>query len=71
MLTVMMATYNGASTLPLVLEAYLGLEAPAGGWNIVIADNGSTDGTRRHSGPFATRLPLTTCTSQRLGRTRH
>jgi hypothetical protein len=28
MLTVMMATYNGASTFPLVLEAYLGLEAP-------------------------------------------
>jgi glycosyltransferase involved in cell wall biosynthesis len=59
MLTVMMATYNGASTLPLVLEAYLGLEAPAGGWRVVIADNGSTDGTKDVIQAFAARLPIT------------
>jgi L-malate glycosyltransferase len=59
MLTVMMATYNGASTLPLVLEAYLGIEAPAGGWRVVIADNGSTDGTKDVIQAFARWLPVT------------
>jgi glycosyltransferase involved in cell wall biosynthesis len=59
MLTVMMATHNGAGTLPLVLEAYVGLEPPAGGWSVVIADNGSTDATKDLIHAFAGRLPLT------------
>jgi L-malate glycosyltransferase len=59
MLTVMMATRNGARTLPVVLNAYVKLRAPEGGWSIVISDNGSTDGTKDIIHDFARRLPLT------------
>lgn len=58
MLTVLMATYNGADTLPTVLGAYCQLESPAGGWKLVVVDNGSTDSTKDTIGTFAPRLPL-------------
>jgi glycosyltransferase involved in cell wall biosynthesis len=59
MLTVLIATYNGAKTLPEVLSAYCALEPPDGGWKIVIVDNGSTDQTREIITSFHHRLPLT------------
>jgi glycosyltransferase involved in cell wall biosynthesis len=58
LLTVLMATYNGAATLPRVLEAYDRLEPPHGGWRLVIVDNGSTDQTREVISAFTDRLPL-------------
>ncbi|WP_229420841.1 glycosyltransferase [Pseudoduganella albidiflava] len=58
MLTVLMATFNGAATLPKVLDAYCRLIVPPGGWRIVIADNGSTDGTRMLIEHYADRLPI-------------
>ncbi|WP_338762130.1 glycosyltransferase [Massilia sp. METH4] len=58
MLTVLMATFNGAATLPKVLEAYSRLIAPPRGWRLLIADNGSTDGTRALVDQYAGRLPL-------------
>ena len=45
MLTVLIATRNGAATLPRVLASYTQLEPPTGGWKLVVVDNGSTDGT--------------------------
>lgn len=45
MLTVLMATYNGASTLPRVLESYARLSEPHGGWKLVVIDNASSDAT--------------------------
>ena len=62
MLTVLMATYNGAGTLPQVLRAYMALRSPVGGWRLLIADNGSTDATARGdrglSRPLAFELSL-------------
>ncbi len=40
-----MATYNGAGTLPRVLDAYAQLSEPQGGWKLVIVDNASNDST--------------------------
>jgi L-malate glycosyltransferase len=59
MLTVLIATYNGANTLPEVLNAYCALEPPDGGWKLVIVDNGSTDHTKDVIAAFFRRLPLT------------
>jgi glycosyltransferase involved in cell wall biosynthesis len=59
MLTVLIATYNGAKTLPGVLNAYCALEPPDGGWKLVIVDNGSTDRTQEIIAAFRHRLPLT------------
>jgi glycosyltransferase involved in cell wall biosynthesis len=58
MLTVLIATYNGAETLPEALSAYCALEPPDGGWKLVIVDNGSTDYTKEIIAPFHHRLPL-------------
>jgi cellulose synthase/poly-beta-1,6-N-acetylglucosamine synthase-like glycosyltransferase len=58
MLTVFIATYNGAATLPRVLAAYTQLQPPAGGWKLVIIDNGSNDGSAQLAQSFADRLPL-------------
>jgi len=44
--TVLIATHNRASRLRKTLEALLAQQAPAGlGWEILVADNGSTDDT--------------------------
>lgn len=45
MLSVVMAVHNGASTLPLTLDAFAFLEVPAEGAELVIVDNASTDAT--------------------------
>jgi L-malate glycosyltransferase len=58
MLTVLIATYNGAKTLPEVLGAYCHLQVPRGGWKLVIVDNGSTDATKEVIHSFMDRLPL-------------
>jgi len=59
MLTVLVASYNGAQTLPKALNAYCQLQTPIGGWKLVIVDNGSTDGTEEIIHSFIGRLPLT------------
>ena len=59
MLTVLIATYNGARTLPRVLTACCQLESPEGGWKLVIVDNASTDQTKEIIASFSQQLPLT------------
>jgi L-malate glycosyltransferase len=59
MLTVLIATRNGADTLPDVLGAYCRLETPAGGWDVVIVDNASSDATRDVVQAHGATLPLT------------
>jgi L-malate glycosyltransferase len=67
MLTVVIATHNGARTLPRVLEAHCALVAPPGGWKLVIVDNASTDGTRGLIESYAERLPLSYVHEARKG----
>jgi len=59
MLTVIFATRNGMRTLPYVLDAYLRLQLPEGGWKLVVVDNGSIDSTREIVASYSDRLPLT------------
>ncbi|CDG83288.1 glycosyltransferase [Janthinobacterium agaricidamnosum] len=68
MLTVLMATYNGAATLPKVLQAYQGLIAPPGGWKLLIADNGSSDRTCAVIDQFQSSLPITYLYEGRRGK---
>lgn len=60
MLTVIMASHNGARTLPTVLEAYQRIEAPPADWKLVVADNASTDDTPAILQRATGLLPLTT-----------
>ncbi len=59
MLTALIATYDGAKTLPKALNACCQLQRPVGGWKLVIVDNGSTDATKEIIHSFVDRLPLT------------
>jgi L-malate glycosyltransferase len=68
MLTVLMATYNGARTLPIVLDAYGALETPRGGWKLIIVDNASTDTTKQVIGSFVQKLPLTYLSEPKRGK---
>ncbi len=68
MLSVLMATYNGAGTLPEVLNAYCELKSPDGGWKLLIVDNGSTDSTKETIACFRSRLPLTYIFEPTLGK---
>jgi glycosyltransferase involved in cell wall biosynthesis len=68
MLTVLFATRNRARVLLDVLDAFCGLESPAGGWKLVIVDNGSTDQTAQVLASFADRLPLHFVLEPKLGK---
>ena len=46
MLTVFIATRNRAPLLRQVLEGFCHIDAPEGGWKLVVVDNGSTDETK-------------------------
>ncbi len=70
MLTVFIATHNGADTLPRVLASYTRLLPPQGGWKVVIIDNGSDDDSARIAGSFAGRLPLVCLAEPRRGKNR-
>lgn len=68
MLTVLMATHNGAGTLPRVLNAYTKLDPPRGGWNLIVVNNGSTDETQTILDSFQSRLPLRCIQEPKLGK---
>lgn len=70
MLTVLIATHNGAETLPRVLDAYTQLDGPPGGWKLVVVDNGSDDDTAAIVASFAARLPLLLIHEPRRGKNR-
>jgi glycosyltransferase involved in cell wall biosynthesis len=67
-LTVFVATHDGAETLPRVLDAYTRLIAPRGGWKVVIIDNASDDGSAAILQTFADRLPLEVMHEPRRGK---
>ncbi|HZS34172.1 MAG TPA: glycosyltransferase [Methylomirabilota bacterium] len=70
MLTVLIATRNGAATLPRVLASHARLRPPPGGWRLVVIDNGSTDGSARIVRSFAGVLPLIPLSEPRRGKNR-
>ena len=57
-IAIVLATYNGAKSLPLVLEAYMHCAPPDCPWHIIVVDNASTDDTQAVLQSFADRLPL-------------
>lgn len=70
MLTVLMATYDGAATLPRVLAAYQQLRSPAQPWQLLVIDNGSTDDTAAIVASHANRLPLRLLQEPQRGKNR-
>lgn len=70
MLTVTLATHNGAETLPTTLEAFTHLEEPEGGWKLIVVDNASTDGTAKILAAYGDRLPLTILNQPERGKNR-
>jgi glycosyltransferase involved in cell wall biosynthesis len=58
MLSVVLATHNGARTLPRTLNAMISVKAPISGWNLIVVDNASEDDTASISRAFMSRLPL-------------
>jgi glycosyltransferase involved in cell wall biosynthesis len=55
-LSVVIACYNGATTLPVQLEA-LSTQEWSRSWEVVLADNGSTDGSAEIATGYAKKLP--------------
>ncbi len=68
MLSVLMATHNGADTLERTLQAMSELIAPAGGWRLVVVDNASTDETAEILARWRERLPLVCISEPVLGK---
>lgn len=68
MLTVFIATHDGAATLPRILAAHAQLQAPPGGWKLVLIDNDSADGSAQIAHSFADRLPLAVVHERRRGK---
>jgi len=56
--SVLIATYNRARILGETLEAMTHVQSPPGGWELIVADNNSSDGTRRVCREWDRRLPL-------------
>jgi len=69
-LSVLMSARDGERTLPATLAAFRGLERPAGGWKLVIIDNGSTDGTRAIIEEYSGSLPIEYLYEPRAGKNR-
>lgn len=68
MLTVILATRNGARTLPTVLQSYVGIQKPEGGWKLIVVDNASTDQTQDIVSSYQTILPLTILVESKPGK---
>jgi L-malate glycosyltransferase len=68
MLTVLIASRNGAKTLPEVLGSFCTLQQPKGGWKLVIIDNNSSDQTKEVVSAFLKLLPLVYLFEPTLGK---
>jgi hypothetical protein len=67
-LCVLFSTFNGAATLPPMLDALEALEPPRGGWKLIAVDNGSTDASAALLRERQARLPMTVLTEPRRGK---
>jgi len=67
-LSVILASHNGAGTLPLMLAALRDLRLPEGGVEFIAVDNASTDGTHALLEGARGALPLTVLSEPRQGK---
>jgi len=67
-LTVMLATYDGAATLPRLLGSLARQRPPTGGWKLVAVDNGGGAAGGAILREWSARLPLTLVTETRRGK---
>jgi len=65
---IIMATCNGAKTLPKVFEGYANLAQPVGGWSAIVVDDGSDDETRSIVESYAKLLPIEYVHQERSGK---
>lgn len=70
MLSVLMATHNGADTIDRTLSAMSALDPPEGGWKLVVVNNASTDDTEARILTWRERLPLEYVVEPRLGKSK-
>jgi glycosyltransferase involved in cell wall biosynthesis len=68
MMSVLLATHNGADTIERTLEAMAGLDVPDGGWELLVVNNASTDDTEARVLAWKDRLPLACLAEPRLGK---
>ena len=69
-LSVMLATRNGEHVLRRTLEGYVNAQLPSAPWELLVIDNGSTDGSVAILESFRSRLPLRVITESRPGKNR-
>jgi glycosyltransferase involved in cell wall biosynthesis len=68
MISVIVATYNGESVLPLTLQAFTELRLPSQEIEFIVVDNASTDGTSDVIKEFSNLLPITYLKEERKGK---
>ncbi|HEY4274800.1 MAG TPA: glycosyltransferase [Rhizomicrobium sp.] len=68
MMSVLMATHNGADTIERSLAAMAALDPPDGGWELILLNNASTDDTGARALKWQDRLPLRILAEPRLGK---
>lgn len=66
--SIILASYNGATTLPRTLAALAALDRPAGGCEIILVDNNSTDETPRLMAAFAEEIGAIALSEPRQGK---
>jgi GT2 family glycosyltransferase len=68
MISVLIATHNGADTIERTLAAMAALDVPEGGWELLVVNNASTDDTEARALAWKDRLPLLYLVEPRLGK---
>jgi len=68
MISVLMATHDGADTVERSLAAMAEMDLPAEGWELIVVNNASTDDTEARVLKWRDRLPLRYLSEQRLGK---
>ena len=70
MITIIFATYNGARTLPTMLESFRRLRDPGESWRLIAGNNASTDSTADILAEYTKYVPLTNLCIPERGKNR-